>query len=127
IYHVEGNPTYQPLMDWIFQQLRAGQFEAVTSPVTLAECLVQPYRHGDAALARHFVNAITGGIHTHFAGIDQCAEKAADLRARYTRALPDAFQVAAALTAGCDALLTNDRMFKRVTELTTLVLDELEV
>src|SRR5262245_63381738 len=75
IYHVEGNPTYQPLMDWIFQQLRAGQFEAVTSPVTLAECLVQPYRHGDAALARHFVNAITGGIHTHFAGIDQCAEK----------------------------------------------------
>lgn len=127
IYHVEGNAAYQPLTDWVFGQLQAGQFEAATSPITLAECLVQPYRQGNAALFQQFVNAITAGVRTHFAGMDACAEKAADLRARYNLSLPDAFQVAAALAAGCDAFVTNDQAFKRVTELTILVLDDLEV
>lgn len=126
IFHVEGRAAYQPLTDWVFGQVLAGQFEAVTSPVTLAECLVQPYRQGNTALAQQFVNTLTAGVGTHFAGIDACAEKAADFRARYNLSLPDAFQVAAALAAGCDALLTNDHAFKRVTELAILVLDELE-
>jgi len=39
----------------------------------------------------------------------------------------DAFQIAAALAAGCDAFLTNDNTLKRVSELTILVLDELEL
>jgi hypothetical protein len=37
----------------------------------------------------------------------------------------DAFPIAAALAAGCDAFLTNDAALKRVSELRVLVLEEL--
>jgi len=127
IYHVEGNPAYQPLTDSIFQQIQHGMPEAVTSSVTLAEYLVHPYRHGDTALVQKFRQAITAGVHTTYVGVDASAESAAELRARYNLTLTDAFQIAAALAAGCDAFLTNDSALKRVTELTIMVLDELEV
>jgi len=127
IYHVEGNPTYQPRTDIVFQEIRAGSVEAVTSPITLAECLVHPYQHDDLALMQQFRNVITAGVHTRYVGVDDVAESAAELRARYHLSLTDAFQVAAALAAGCDALLTNDTAFKRVTELRVLILDELEL
>jgi predicted nucleic acid-binding protein len=127
IYHVQGIPTYQALMDWVFQQFQARAFELVTSPVTLAECLVQPYRQGDMGLVQQFRIVITGGNQVIYQGIDAVAENAAELRARYNLTLTDAFQVAAALSAGCQALLTNDLALKRVTDLTILVLDELEI
>ncbi len=126
IYHVEGNAVYQPMTDLVFQQIQSGMPRAVTSPVTLAECLVHPYRHGDAPLAQKFRNVITAGVHTRYVGVDAVAESAAELRARYNLTLADAFQIAAALAAGCDAFLTNDGALKRVAELTILVLEELE-
>ena len=52
--------------------------------------------------------------------------KSADFRARYNLTLPDAFQVAAAIASDCDAFLTNDNTLKRVTELNTIVLDDME-
>jgi hypothetical protein len=54
IYHIEGNPAYQSLTDVVFQQVQSGMPEAVTSSVTLAECLVHPYRHGDLLLVQKF-------------------------------------------------------------------------
>ena len=57
---------------------------------------------------------------------DQIANRAADLRVRHNLTLPDAFQAAVALAAGCDAFLTNDATLKRVTELTVIVLNEVE-
>ena len=54
IYHVEGVATYQPVTDIMFQEVNKGTVEAITSSVTLAECLVYPYKRGDMALARRF-------------------------------------------------------------------------
>ncbi|WP_339381369.1 PIN domain-containing protein [Brasilonema sp. UFV-L1] len=54
------------------------------------------------------------------------AREAARIRVRYNLQLADALQVAAALTAGCEAFLTNDDALKRVTELRILVVGELE-
>jgi predicted nucleic acid-binding protein len=79
------------------------------------------------ALVQQFRNVITVGVHTHYVGVDSVAEQAAELRARYNLSLTDAFQIAAALAAGCDAFLTNDAALKRVSKLTILMLDELEV
>ena len=126
IYHVEGNPAYQPLTDQVFQTIQAGNLSAVTSTITLSECLVHPYRHGDMALARKFRNVITAGVNTRYVGMDAVAEQAAEVRARYNLKLADAFQIAAAIAAGCDAFLTNDPALKRVGGITILVLDELE-
>ena len=55
------------------------------------------------------------------------AESAADLRVRFNLRTPDALHVATAISAGCDAMLTNDAQLKRVQELPILVLDELEL
>ncbi|MBD2604366.1 PIN domain nuclease [Scytonema hofmannii FACHB-248] len=46
------------------------------------------------------------------------------MRARYNLQLPDAFQITVALAAECEAFLTNDVTFKRVTKLRVLVLGD---
>jgi predicted nucleic acid-binding protein len=48
-----------------------------------------------------------------------------DLRARYPVRTPDALQIAAALSNGCQAFLTNDKRLKPVSELKILVLDDI--
>jgi predicted nucleic acid-binding protein len=55
------------------------------------------------------------------------ADSAARLRARYNLRTPDALHVATAINAGCQAFLTNDNTLKRVTELSILILDDLEI
>ena len=40
IYYVEQNPAHTAVVDPIFDRLDAGALQAVTSPITLAECLV---------------------------------------------------------------------------------------
>jgi predicted nucleic acid-binding protein len=127
IYHVEGILAYQPLTDQIFQAIQAGSLSAVTSSITLSECLVHPYRRGDMVLAQKFRDVITAGINTRYVGVDAVAERAAEFRAHYNLKLADSFQIAAAIAAGCDAFLTNDSALKRVSGTTILVLDELEV
>jgi predicted nucleic acid-binding protein len=127
IYHVEGVAAYQPLTDVVFQEISRGACKAVTSPITLAECLVQPYQKGNLTLVQQFRQVITAGAHTRYVSLDAVADSAAEFRARYNLSLTDAFQIAAALGAGCDAFLTNDAGLNRVQEITILVLDELEV
>lgn len=81
IYHIEGNLTYQPLTDLIFQRIQSGTPKAVASSVTLAECLVHPYRHGNMMLAQKFRQVITIATYTRYVGVDAVAEQAAELRA----------------------------------------------
>lgn len=126
IFHVEGVAAYRALMDEVFLQLRHGSFEAITSPITLAECLVHPYRHQDMVLVQQFIHVVTQGLNTRYVSVESTAQSATELRARYNLSLTDAFQIAVALAAGCDAFLTNDIALKRVTEIPVLVLDELD-
>ena len=127
VYYVEKNPQYLNRVQEVFAQIDGGLLAAVTSPVTLAECLVAPIRLGLPRLQQDFADLVISGSGTRFMPIDQgTAHRAADLRARYNLSLTDAFQVAVALAAGCDALLTNDATLKRVTDLSVIALDEVE-
>ena len=128
VYFIEENPAYQPLVDNIFKRVDNGLLAAVASAVTLAECLVVPYRLGQSQVHRAFVNLLVHGQNMTFVPVDSVvAARGAELRASYNLALTDAFQVAAALVAGADAFLTNDLAFKRVQEIPILVLDDLEL
>lgn len=127
VYYVEGNTRYLALVDPVFDRLDDGTLMAVTSPVTLAECLVIPYRTNQPELQQAFHDLIVTGANTLFASIDQeTGKRAAELRAYYNLSLTDAFQVAVALQSGCDAFLTNDATLKRITELDIIVLEETE-
>jgi predicted nucleic acid-binding protein len=127
IYYVEENERYLPLVQMVFDQLDTGLLTGVTSPITLAECLVIPYRLNKTVLQQAFSDLITSGSGAEFTPLDQeQADRAAELRARYNLSLTDAFQVAIALTTNCDAFLTNDIVLKRVIEINVIVLDETE-
>ncbi len=124
IYFVEQHPRYLPFMEQVFQRVDAGELQIVTSPITLAECLVLPLRADQKDIVRTFTDLIVSGPSTKFYPIEQSAgERAAQLRALHNLSLPDAMQVAVALEAGCDAFLTNDVTLRRVTDLGVIVLD----
>jgi predicted nucleic acid-binding protein len=127
IYYVERNPTYIPVVSPIFERIDRGAVTAITSPVTLAECLVWPLRNANHRLERDFVELITFGANTRLVPLGgSVGRRAAQLRARYNITLTDALQVATAIETNCDVFLTNDLDLRRVTELQILVLDELE-
>ena len=99
---------------------------AVTSPVTLAECLIHPYRLGLSDLQKSYQSALVHGANTFFQPIgEQVAQEAARLRAFYNLSLADALQISAAISAECEAFLTNDITLKRVSELNIVVVKEL--
>ena len=126
IYYVEKHPQYLKILKPVFQRIDKGLLTAVTSPVTLAECLIHPYRRGLIDLQKDFTDLIVNGRHTVFVTIDQAiSEKAAQLRASYNLTLADAFQIATAISASCDAFLTNDLEMKQVKEIEVLVLTDI--
>ncbi len=57
----------------------------------------------------------------------QAAIQAAELRARYNMSLLDALQIGVALESNCDAILTNDDVFRRVTEIKVISVNDLEI
>jgi predicted nucleic acid-binding protein len=127
IYYVDQNPNYLAVMDSIFDSLEAQRIRAVTSPVTLAECLVLPIRDKDKAKQDVFTDLLTLPEMAYFVGTDAAiARQAASVRVKYNLKLPDALQIATAIVSHCDVFLTNDAQLKRVKELRVLVISDLE-
>ena len=127
IYYIEGDSHYLAHVDVVFNALDNLALSAVTSPITLAECLILPLRNADEHVRKAFLELILNSQNIHFHPSDETiALKAAELRANYNLTLTDAFQVATAIIAECDAFLTNDAALKRVKEIHIFVLDDFE-
>ena len=128
IYFIEAHPQYDPLVTEVFRRIDQGLFTGITSVVALSEVLVQPIRQENDELQEEYCNLLLESANFQTLPIDSnLAERAAGLRVRYNLRTPDAFQIAAALAGGCEAFLTNDATFKRVSEVRILILDELEI
>ena len=128
IYYLEKNPLFGPVMDRFFQIRAAQQITLVTSPVTLAECLMLPIQQCRKDLEAAYQALITAGQGTIFwpVGAEE-GTAAASLRAKYGLKLADAIQAAVALQAKSQVLLTNDTDLKKVTEVRVLLVSELEL
>lgn len=127
IYYIEATVAYAELVQGIFQRFASQQVQAVTSPVTLAECLIVPVRLGQLQRQQDFIEFLTNTEEIYFMPINaEVGKRSAEMRSRYNLKLPDALQMATALEAGCDAFLTNDVALKRVAELKVLTIAELE-
>ncbi|MGH9366635.1 MAG: type II toxin-antitoxin system VapC family toxin [Thermoanaerobaculia bacterium] len=111
IYFIEAHPRFLPLLEPVFETVDRGRLAAVTSSLTLLEVLVVSYRAGDAPLADRYEQILTRSRGLTLIDIDHGQLRAAaQLRAVYPNVrTPDAIQLAAALSARCSALLTNDR------------------
>jgi predicted nucleic acid-binding protein len=126
IYFIEAHPDYGPIVEPLVRtRITPGHNVAVTSPISLAEVLVQPLRVGRADLVLAYRALLTGWPNIALRDITPVqAEMAADLRARYGIDLTDACQLAAALADKATVFVTNDAQLRRVTELTVLILSD---
>jgi predicted nucleic acid-binding protein len=124
IYFIEEHPRYLPKVEPIFAAVAAGRMHAVTSALTLLEVLVVPYRAGDHGLAGRYEQLLTRSRGLRVVDLYRTQLRvAAQLRAVHTRLrTPDALQMAAALSARCGALITNDRELPAVAGLRVLQL-----
>ncbi|MBK6846194.1 MAG: PIN domain-containing protein [Proteobacteria bacterium] len=125
IYFIEDDERRAPLIASLLQRIDQGQLGAVTSAVTLLECLVVPYRDGDLALAERYEALLTRSRGLTLIDFDRpLLRAAAQLRAALGLKTPDALQLAAALRTGAKAFLTNDRRLPPVAGLAMLQLDD---
>ncbi len=125
IYQWEANKRYWPLTDLIFPSVERSHILPVTSTITMTELLVHPYRNKNGAEASELFGLLS--VYPNLAWISpdlEIAARAAQIRAQYGLQTPDALQAATALHANATAIITNDRIFKRVPNLSTLVLDD---
>jgi predicted nucleic acid-binding protein len=125
IYFVERHPVYLTVIRDIFRRIDQGFMRGCASVITLTEVLVQPKRCGKIALEKEYCDLLLRSRNFDLIPIDaEVAELAAELRGRHNLRTPDALQIAASLSAGCETFLTNDKQLKRVDELTVLTLDD---
>ena len=128
IYYVQGVTPFFPVVDRLFQEIETGAVSAISSPITLAECLVLPLKFDDPDLQQSFTDFLTDTEWIYIVNIDpKIGKQAANLRVRYGLKLPDALQIATAIAANCQAFLTNDIKLQRVNELRVLLISDLEV
>ncbi len=125
IYHLEANPKYLALTDYIFSWLESKGSAAVTSTITMTEVLVRPHREQDIASADkcHALLSTYPNLDWISPGL-ALADLAAEIRAIHRLRTPDALQAATAVQARVTAIVTNDPLFKRVADLDVMVLDD---
>ncbi len=128
IYFVERHPVYCSILEPVFRRFEAGDLVPVTSPITLAECLVLPMKQGRADVIEAFLELMGGDPSSVFVPIQRdTARIAADIRSSHNLTLTDAFQVASALQGNCDALLTNDKNLSTITDVKVVLVEELSL
>ncbi len=127
VYFIETNPRYLGLKDTFFFLRKERDIQVVTTPVTLTECLVFPYRNSQFRMVEVYSQLLTHGRRISFHPLKERESiVASEIRAKTNLTLSDSFQVAAALQSGCQAILTNDHALKRIDRIKTIVLDDLE-
>jgi predicted nucleic acid-binding protein len=126
IYFLEDNERYGPLAQITINGIEKGKWQGVTSTIALMEITVRPWQLGRESAAREYEAILVHFPNLSVVDVDRnVARAAAQLRAKYNVSPPDALQVAASLSFGAKAFLTNDRRLSRLQELIdVLVLDD---
>lgn len=127
IYLFNRVEPYHGLLDRLFRECQAGARTMVLSVISEAEMLVKPVRERDVHQMERIDALFQGPEHVEVRAVDRkLARRAAVLRARLGLRLDDAFIVATAIEAGCDAVVGNDALCaRRVVDIPYVYLDRL--
>lgn len=127
IYFIEQNETYLELVRAFFGAMSRGEFQVVTSTLTLTEVLVHPLRSGNVKLAEQYRDIVLAQENLITVPVSvEVAKVAAQLRATENLRTPDAIQIATAMQRGATFFLTNDARLALVRDLTVLLLNDLQ-
>jgi predicted nucleic acid-binding protein len=128
IYYLERHPIFFPAVRSIFERVSDGDLQVVSSPITLAECSSIPAVQNFPALKQDLSDVLALNRHAIFRITDEVVLiEAVKMRVKYGLKLADAIQVATAIVCSCDAFLTNDVALSKVTEIRSIVVNELEL
>ena len=126
IYFFEAHARYGELCKQLLLQVEAGSFSAVLTPITLAELIVKPLRQHRQDRATQYRSAMQTMTNVRLLAFSvHDGWLAGSLCAKYALRLPDAMQVAAALSAERPTLVTNDKALARVKEVEIVLLNDL--
>lgn len=125
IYFVEHHSRYFSLCETLFRGIESGTIKASTSTLTLLELLVQPYRLQRDDLVLKFYALLTTYPHLVWVPVTlNVADNAARIRAEHRLKTPDAIQAASAVTAGATGFVCNDKVFEKVANFESLVIED---
>ena len=124
IYYIERNSKYIKLTETIFEDFLAkGRIEIIASTLLLAEILVRPFAQNKPGLVLDYKSIISKNF-TLCPLSTRIAETAAKLRAKYHIGIPDTIHLATAIEEGASVIVGNDRGWKQVKEIKTIILED---
>lgn len=110
VYFLERRPAFYERVLPLFEAAAQGKLQLVTSELTVAELLVQPYKMGRADIAATYRRFLKDeGLIDLIAVSLNVLEAAAASRGTLGGSLADAIHVATASLSDCSAFVTNDR------------------
>jgi predicted nucleic acid-binding protein len=118
IYVLERHSKLAPRFRLLFERQEAGAIQFAVTTVTIAEVLTGPLKKGEEALSKRYRAVLESWRVVDLTA--DIAESAARFRASLGLRIADAIQVASAMAVNADALVTHDRDFSRVRNLTVL-------
>lgn len=127
IYHFEAKEDFLPLTKKIFRHIETGLNQGLTSTITVAELLIQPYALKNYRVRANYHLVLQKFPNLSLLNIDfQVADIAASLSAKYNLLLPDALQIACAINGGANIFFTNDIQLRKIKEIQVVLLKELK-
>ncbi|MBI3583734.1 MAG: PIN domain-containing protein [Nitrospinae bacterium] len=125
IYFIEKHLKYHGVLHLLFNEINAGNIDAITSTISLLEVLVLPFKTDNKFLSEKYCKILlhSKGFSVHEV-TNEISELAARLRAKYDIRTPDAILIATGIHYDAGAFLTNDSTLKKVIETKVLVLDD---
>jgi len=123
IYHLEANARFGSAAASILTAMENGEFQGVTSELTLMELLVRPLKLGRKDIADEYELLLASFPNLELVPLRRnVLTRAAHLRAQYGIKTPDALILACGILSGASLALTNDLRWQRVTGIAVEVL-----
>ena len=126
LYYIEQNPKYEKFTQIIFEELLlSGNTKAIASTLIITETLPPAFAENRRDLVLAYKSAILGLPNlTIYPVTEQIAETAAYIRGVHRLSTPDAIHLATAIEEGAKAIIGNDKKWKKVKEIKTIVLED---
>lgn len=121
IYYLQDHPTFAARFSPLFDAATEGKLTLTISTITLAEVMAGPFAAGNEVVAMQYREVLCQSPGWQTVPVDEeIAAEAARLRARYRLRLPDAIQVATAITSRAWALVTHDSVLAKIKDIRVL-------
>lgn len=126
IYHLEQHPELGPPAGRVIEGLEQGRFRGIASELTLLELTVRPLQLGRQDVADDYEVLLDYFPNLELVPISrEILLDAAALRARQRLRTPDAIQIATALRARATLAVTNDKPWRSVPLIQTMLLSDI--